>query len=274
MAIQLVTWALGLPITPSSAKFVLVVLADAANLATMNAFCSVGHLAQSTCQDRKTVIANLQRLAELGYIEDTGDRVGRTGQVIVYALKEPTAPGCGTQLQVADVATEQAEPDGEKRNSTVFPIDQRVPKFPPNSPVFPGKQSRFSAETVPKTVPGTVRNRKVTKSSKELTFDQWVESLPEDADAIPLSDPIYGWAKDAGIPEDFLTYAWLAFEDNFTGKPKTYAEWKGAFRNYVKKGWLQLWARSREGGYYLTTVGEQWRQVRDARDARAQQEAA
>lgn len=268
MSVEAVTWALGLDIAPSSAKFVLVVIANCASSETMEAYPSTAYLARATNQDRKTVAANLGRLRELGYIEDTGRRQGSTSQVVVYRLNEPeNGPVSDVEKTPENGPVEEAQ----KRNSTE---NGTVPFFPTNRPNFPHKEARFSPQRGPKTGHGTIRKDKGKGRKGETTFDQWVGSLPEDTDAIPASDPIYGWASDAGIPEDYLGLAWLAFEDRFAGQPKTYADWKAAFRNYVKQGWLKLWAPSRDGGYYLTTSGEQWRQVRDAREAHAMREAA
>ena len=70
-------------------KFVLVVLANCASADTWEAFPSAAYLIEATAQDRKTVQTNVKRLIELGYITDTGDRRGRTRQVIVYRLNCP-----------------------------------------------------------------------------------------------------------------------------------------------------------------------------------------
>lgn len=136
MSFEAIRWALAQPIRQSSAKFVLVALANNAD-ENMSAWPSIQSVADVTGQDRKTVIANLARLIELGYVEDTGARKGGTGQVIVYRLKSPEN---GTVKE------------SQKRNSSE---NGTVPNFLTNSPVFPCEQSRFSLETVPKTVHGT-----------------------------------------------------------------------------------------------------------------------
>lgn len=86
MSVEAITWALKQPIAQSSAKFVLVVLADAATCDTQLSFPSVSYLAEATGQDRKTVLANLRRLQDMGYIQDTGQRRGETKQIVVYRL--------------------------------------------------------------------------------------------------------------------------------------------------------------------------------------------
>jgi len=110
----------------------------------------------------------------------------------------------------------------------------------------------------------TVRN---TRGGKK-TFDQWTESLGDD-DAIPADDSIFEWSRKAGIPDDFLELAWLAFADRFTGNGKLYTDWRATFRNYVKNGWLNVWRVTPAGAYVLTDAGQQWAHVRQAeqRDA-------
>lgn len=126
MSVEAVTWALGQPITHSSAKFVLVVLANCASADTMMAFPSSTYLSSATGQDRKTVLANLVRLREWGLIEDTGHRRGETKQIVVYRLMV----------------------DGDLFSNT--PKSGTVPKTElsqkRNSSENGGKESRFSAK--------------------------------------------------------------------------------------------------------------------------------
>ena len=80
MSVEAITWALRQPITQSSTKFVLVVLANCASADSGLAWPSVAYLSSATGQDRKTVVTNLQRLQEWGLIEDTGKRAGVRSQ--------------------------------------------------------------------------------------------------------------------------------------------------------------------------------------------------
>lgn len=123
MSVEAITWALRQPISHSSAKFVLVVLANCASADTGQAFPSTAYLAEATGQDRKTVVANLARLQQWGLIEDTGRRTGTTKQIIIYRLI--TGP---------DLFAENEE----KRNSSE---NGSVPKKAGKSPVFPGNST-------------------------------------------------------------------------------------------------------------------------------------
>jgi pyocin large subunit-like protein len=85
MSVEAITWALKQPIPVSSAKFVLVVLANHANEEQL-AYPSVAYLVNATSQNRKTVLANLERLCEWKLIERTDERIGDTGRIVVYRL--------------------------------------------------------------------------------------------------------------------------------------------------------------------------------------------
>jgi DNA-binding transcriptional ArsR family regulator len=144
MSVESITWALKQPVKHSSTKFVLVALANCSDAVERLAWPSIAYLCEATSQDRKTVMANLKRLVELGFIEDSGERKGTTKSVVVYRLSDTKI---GTPKQYQDRDTFDSEV---------------VPVFPISSPVFPHKQSRFSIEAVPKTGHGTVKNRNRT----------------------------------------------------------------------------------------------------------------
>lgn len=171
MSVEAITWALGQGLDRSSAKFVLVVMANCANH-DMTCWPSVKYIADATGQDRKTVLGNMARLLEQDYIIDTGYRRGRTGQIPVYVLNVKKLPAVNLQDEPDDEgdgdysaqnsgnhnaknSTENGTAkQSQKRNSTE---NGTVPFFRDNSPVFPTKESRFSAVTVPKTGHGTVK---------------------------------------------------------------------------------------------------------------------
>lgn len=133
MSNEAINWALAQPIKHSTAKFVLVVMANCADGQEWLAWPSVAHLAESTGQDRKTVLENIKRLIALGHIADTGSRKGSTRQVPVYRLN-----GNSTE------------------NGT-------VPDLAANRPEIDDQQARISAPAVPKTGPGTTRNHQVNQ---------------------------------------------------------------------------------------------------------------
>jgi hypothetical protein len=109
MSSEALAWAFKSDVKPSSVKFTLVALCECANYQTGKIFPSIKHLCQITGQDRKTVISNIGKLVSDGWISETGERVGRTGQIKVYQANIVTVP-----------KTEQYQ----ERNSSTFPVKQ------------------------------------------------------------------------------------------------------------------------------------------------------
>jgi hypothetical protein len=160
VSVESITWALKVPVPASSAKFVLVVLANQANDETGLAFPSIAYLAEATGQDRKTVIGNIAKLIDWGLIEDSGQRVGATKQVIVYRL-----------LKSADLFAEQSQ----KRNSSKIGT---VPKTDGNSTVFPPKQSQ-KRDTEPSTNHQEPEKQKLSAQPAAARFADWWAVYPK-----------------------------------------------------------------------------------------------
>lgn len=111
MSFDALSWAAKQATGSSGSKLVLLGLAECANRKDGRAFPSIAELVEFSSLNRKSVISNLDKLEAAGFIIDTGERVGRTMQIKVYALSLETVP-----------KTEQSQ----KRNSTV--ISAKSPK--------------------------------------------------------------------------------------------------------------------------------------------------
>lgn len=109
MSSEAMAWAFKSDVKPSSVKFTLVALCECANYQTGKIFPSIKHLCQITGQDRKTVISNIGKLVSEGWIDETGERVGRTGQIKVYQANIGTVP-----------KVEQSQ----ERNGSAFPLKE------------------------------------------------------------------------------------------------------------------------------------------------------
>lgn len=105
MSSEALSWAFKARVKPASAKLTLIALCECANYQTGRIFPSIEHLCEITSQNRKTIIANIAKLIEGGWIVDTGERAGRTQQIKVYQACIETVP-----------KTEQSQ----KRNSSAF----------------------------------------------------------------------------------------------------------------------------------------------------------
>jgi hypothetical protein len=154
------------------------------------------------------------------------------------------------------------KPDNPNQKKAVEKQESTVPASADFFAEWSGEPLSNGSRNPPSPVPVPVRASKAKKAaskSEETTFAAWVEALAGD-DAIRADDPIFAWAGKQGIPGDWIGYAWAAFEDRYAAKDKTQADWRAAFRDHVKRGWLDVWRLdARSGGYVLTTAGEQWR---------------
>lgn len=202
MSFDAIRWALAQPLQKSPAKFLLVALADCVNEKSEDWLCwpSVAHLADTTAQDRKTVLTGIKYLQEAGYIEDTGGKAGRTKQIAIFRLKTPKFGPVDADVKESQISQNQGADyppndadnsteigtvkEAQKRNSTG---NGTVPDFPSNSTVFPMKESQISHETVPKTGHGTSKEP-VMEPVKEPIHKRARASHAFDAASIPLPD--------------------------------------------------------------------------------------
>ncbi len=85
---------------------------------------------------------------------------------------------------------------------------------------------------------------------------------------VPEADPVFAYAAEVGIPDDFLRLAWLEFRHRYTQPDaKRYRDWRAVFRKAVRGNWLKLWYADQAGQYALTTVGIQAQRAHDDRRA-------
>ncbi|MFV7520340.1 DnaT-like ssDNA-binding domain-containing protein [Enterobacter quasiroggenkampii] len=156
MSIDAMRWAKKVKTGKSSSKAILTWLADMCG-ADLCAYPSVAALAEATEMDRKTVLAGLQHLQEIGLVVDTGERRGRTKQIPVYKL----------------VGVEESIPDAEQtqnRNSL---------KNPKNGTVDLNRTENGTVNTN-SAINGTVSGNKGTKNGivNRSDFNQRVPFFP------------------------------------------------------------------------------------------------
>lgn len=156
MSIDAMRWAKKVKTGKSSSKAILTWLADMCG-ADLCAYPSVAALAEATEMDRKTVLAGLQHLQEIGLVVDTGERRGRTKQIPVYKL----------------VGVEESIPDAEQtqnRNSL---------KDPKNGTVDLNRTENGTVNTS-SAINGTVSGNKGTKNGivDRSDFNQRVPFFP------------------------------------------------------------------------------------------------
>lgn len=211
MSFDAIAWVVHQEVRPSSLKFVLFCFAKCAHDETGLCFPSVAYVQQFTSQDRKTVLANIGRLIELGFIADTGKRAGKTRGVVVYKFNGP----------VFGTVKANSTETGTAPNSG-----------PLSGPVFPAKQSRFSVEAVPKTGHG---KKGKERESKEQEIGARAARTPPrkraPADFL-VTDEMRTWAasRTPGVDIERETEA---FRDHEYRNGKT--DWPAAWRSWMRK---------------------------------------
>lgn len=150
MSIDALRWAKKVKTGSSSSKSVLTWLADMCG-ADLCAYPSVSALAEVTELNKKTVQDSLRHLMEIGLIVDTGERKGRTKQIVVYRLigveesvAEPEYTQKRVSLKVGKIgavnknSTENGYVSAQKspKNGTLCCMEnnQRHPNFPSKTP--------------------------------------------------------------------------------------------------------------------------------------------
>jgi hypothetical protein len=74
---------------------------------------------------------------------------------------------------------------------------------------------------------------------------------------ILITDPIFKYAEETGIPPEYLSLCWRTFVNKYSDNKKKYTDWRAVFRSAVRENWLKLWWIADDGTYQLTTAGKQ-----------------
>lgn len=96
------------------------------------------------------------------------------------------------------------------------------------------------------------------RKSSPITLASYL-AVCKQAEKKPISesDPVFTYADSIGLSREFLLLHWDQFKDRYLENGKRYKDWPMSFRNSVKGNWFKLWFMSQDGGYALTTVGQQ-----------------
>lgn len=224
------TWAFAQALKPSSLKFLLVALADNAD-DEGRAFPSIDMLSTKTSQDRKTVIAGLDRLEELRLATDTGSRVGKTKQVKVYRLERFTEATNSTVNGIVEGQT-NSPVNGTAPGSETVPKPEQFRKR--NSSEIPSKESQkrtpspsFSPLTLSPLTPPTLEpsgNRKRRASAQARS-----RRVPAD---FVITEEMRSWAKAACSNVD-IDRETECFRDHEYRDP--HSDWTAAWRTWMRR---------------------------------------
>ena len=222
-------WAWSQNTGSSSCKMVLVALAERANDKGL-AWPSYAELISMTELNRKTVITAISKLIELNLIEDSGERTGRTAQVIIYRLLI-NSPKNGTinNNNDTDLGTVNSE-----LNSTVFSSNSTV--FSSNSTVFTTKSPKNGTRN-PQEPPRTPINPKDIHcdSDESGSVKKYKHAIPNE---FSISQEVKNWASKNGFNQ--LDKRLDHFVDWAKSKNAKYADWDSAFKNAIRGDWAKL----------------------------------
>lgn len=194
MSIEAMNTAFLMDIKPSSLKFVLVVLANYANENNL-AYPSIPTLAKKTGQDDKTVRKNLQKLVELGFVFDTGHKVGKTKQVVVYQMTlNPTKNGSLQKTEASQISPE------------------RLPKTEALNPPKNGTQNR------------KVFNNKGIEKIIKLN----------DESQIPVDWAEWAKEKRQELSQESILDLFDGFKDHHLAKGSKFQDWKRAWQTWLR----------------------------------------
>jgi len=129
-------------------------------------------------------------------------------------------------------------------------------------PINPSRAEEREKPTAPAELPLGEPPAPTPKPAKRtaVKLDTWLATLG-DADAIPADDPIFDYARQTGIPVDFLELSWLRFCEDMRQRAKLQRDWRAHYRNAVRGNWFKLWWFAPDGSCQLTTTGEQARRA-------------
>jgi hypothetical protein len=224
VSVEAITWALGQDVGRSTVKFVLTILANCADGKEFICFPSVAYIAEATNQDRKTVIGAIAKLIEMGFVEDTGERRGSTGQIIVYKLL---------------VGKNGTVKESQKRNSSE---NGTVPKTDSKSTENGSKQYRKRTERVPKTVHGTVSKRKEPSGNRQSSSPTASQSaargtrLPADW-VLTRAPGVWAASEQPTWTPEHIRKVAESFKDYWIAQPGTKGrktDWEATWRNWVR----------------------------------------
>lgn len=101
------------------------------------------------------------------------------------------------------------------------------------------------------------KKQKRTPKPETTIVEYIAHCKAEGSKVIPTDHPVFEYADGVGIPAEFLHLGWRVFRDSMTVSGKRQKDWPATFKNYVARGWLNIWGIDNDGVYYLNTAGKQ-----------------
>lgn len=221
MSIEAVSFAYQQNIKPASLKFLLITLANYADIKG-HFWPSVDHLVRMTSLDRKTIIKGISLLEAAGYISDTGLRKGQTSSVKVYLFSHPNI----------EKPIEKPIPKTEQLKQYHL-TPEAVPSIPVSSTVFgnppapPIKKNPYLNHKEPKIY--------MRRKNPKVTLAEW-----EREHGSLKIEMMGSWIRGARAnPKKVITLI-EEFREKVTAGGNQYANFAMAFKVWLRSGYLSM----------------------------------
>lgn len=246
-------------------KLALLTLAEWADVDGRNCYPAIPRVAEKASLNEKSVRRALDQADAMGFIARRHKGTAQGWRRFEYTLTLPERAD-STPAREPERPDSGSAPLAERADSTPGPSQGTCGLSVPNvrtlSPKRAGTESTDLSITYP--IPRKQRARKAA-----LTFRQWFDAVDRDDDkAIPPTHRVHAYAKEAGIPDDFLYLAWRWFVQRYEDDDKRYSDWPKHFLNSVKGVWHGCWRTNwRTGELELTEAGLQLQRQLAAQEA-------
>lgn len=194
--------------------------------------------------DRKTGIKGFgAALVTIGWISDTPEGVE------IVRFSEHNGASAKQRAQTAKRVS------NHKGNAKVT-LKTENANAPSVSSALPREEKRREEL---KDIPQTPQAGLPSKSKNAITLKAYLEKCRElNAKPIPADDSVFDYAGKVGLPDDFLRLQWREFKDRYlVDGAKRYKAWPSVYGKSVRGNWFKLWYALPDGGFALTTVGQQ-----------------
>lgn len=166
---------------------------------------------------------------------------------------------CEEEIEKARLAAERARENGKKGGRPA----KKEPKPNPEETqsVISGNPEKSNSQA-PITNTNTNKEPHTPQAGQKsgaIALQTYLEECKaKDCKPIAEDDPVFVYADKAGISHEFLRLQWLEFKDRYTQPgAKRYKAWPVVFGKSVRGNWFKLWYADNNGGYALTTTGQQ-----------------
>jgi len=227
--------------------------------ATADEHTETGHMPglSITGIDRKTGIKGFgAALITIEWITDT------EGGITLNRFDEHNGASAKNRVTTAKrVAKHAAKSKSDAKANAQQAVDTPTANAPIVSSPLPREEKRREEES--QKLPHTPQAGLVRKSSNVISLRTYLEQCKAaNAKPIPADDSVFDYADKVGLSKDFLLLHWSEFKDRYTAEgAKRYKSWTSVFGRSVRGNWLKLWYMDNNGGFSLTTVGQQAKRI-------------